>query len=524
MWLLIVVLTVNVKYIRCENSTIKPNVANNSSCKLYNVTDPLHMKSSCGDNEIIYLFIKDSHLHSFPRVFEHFPELQSVDVSDAGIDHIDTTTFEAATHLLTLDMNGSNMTTLKSMLFSHANNLTSFDMANSSIVTVEKHAFQGLSNLRKLDLSYNKIVKLDAEIFQPLSRLDTLRLINNKVQVIDEGLFKHNANLRWVYFSHNEIIVVAPNSFIHCPLIELDLSWNQLRDVDLTTMKYLKTLYVTNNQLNALSVPPTVNELHAENNSIAVIDADERNELLRLFLGSNRFTNLQNLTNFVKLQFLDLSVNHFRTIAFGELKRLTQLKELKLCGNKLSQINIDDMVVTLPKLKIIELSTKHWSDAYVEKLQTELKNHSIELGQDRTVIDDDDDAPIVTTTRPSTVTDKTTIAPVIPTQTPGDVESRLNDIDRRLKELERRIADDKKTDDRLTVVEGKLTTSNAANSARFDQMLSTFKAYEALLIILFVSCMMFVLYNVIVYAKSYLSGMRYRRAQSHDPIFSEQDL
>lgn len=521
-WLLIVVLTVNVNYIRCDNSTIRPNNANNSSCTLRNVTDVV-TKSSCGDNEILFLFIKDSHIHKFPHVFEYFPKLQSVDISGAGIDHIDTTTFETATQLTSLDMNGSNMPTLYSHLFSHASNLTSFNMASSNISIIERNAFQGLANLKRLDLSNNKIVQLDAELFQPLSRLDTIRLTNNKVQVIDPDVFKHNANLKWVYFSSNDIIIVDRDSFVHCQLILLDLGVNKLQDVDMTSMKYLKTLIVANNRLTTLSIPSTVDELHAENNSISVIQSETKNELTRLFLSSNRFTNLRALTNLNKLQFLDLSNNHLRQIEFSDLKTLSELKEFKLTGNKLSTIRTDDVVTNLPKLKMIELSTKHWDNSYVDQLANDLKNHSIVLGQDRSIISDDDDITTSTTTIPSSI-------PSIPTRTPNDdnVERRLNDIDRRLDDVVSRMVDGKKMDDRFADMrrdfDDKLTKSNAVSKARFDSMMSTFKAYEALLITIFVACLMVLLYKVISYSKALLSGMRYRRTQSHDPIFSEQDL
>lgn len=511
---------------------MKPNIARNFSCTVHGVTDMDKIKSSC-DNETIDLFVKDSQLHSFPHVFEYFTKLQSIDLSNSGIQHIDSTTFDGAIHLTSLDMDGSNIQTLQNHLFSHANNLTSFDMGNSSIVQVEKHAFHGLSNLKRLDLSNNKIVALDADIFQPLSLLETIRLTNNKIEIIDVDTFKNNVHLRWAYLSSNKIFSVDANAFIHCKLISLDLGYNQLTDLDMTTMKYLKTLIVANNKLNILKVPPVIREVHAENNSIAVISSEERSELVGLYLSSNYFTNLLNLTNFKKLQFLDLSNNHFRNIEFSNLKSLDQLKELKLTGNKLSEIKVDDVVTNLPNLSIIELSTKHWSDAYIKQLENDLKNHTIELGQDRNVIPDDDDHQNTTTVRPNTV--PTTMNPPIPTQTPntGDIERRLDEIGRQLRDLENRLsanqaANSRKIDDGFNdvriYVEDKMKQANEDHSAKYDATMSTFKAYEALVIIMFVSALSFILYKVVVYAKDMLNGMRYRRAQSRDPIFSEQDL
>lgn len=89
-------------------------------------------------------------------------------------------------------------------------------------------------------------------------------------------------------------------------------------------------------------------------------------------------------------------------------------------------------------------------------------------------------------------------------------------------------ANSKKYDDRLndmqSDVNDRIVKSNAANNAKIDAMMSTFKLYEAFVIIMLLSCLSFVLYKLVVYGKNALSGMRYRRAQSSDPIFSEQDL
>lgn len=148
------ILTVKVNDGRCatiENATIKPS-ATVKTCTLANITYSQLTSSSC-DTAINYLFIKNSSFDSLPPIFDFFPNLLSVDVSSAGIQHIHTTTFDLATHLVTLDMDESNMPTLASNLFTRMNNLTILDMANSSIEIVEKYAFNGLSNLKRLDLS-----------------------------------------------------------------------------------------------------------------------------------------------------------------------------------------------------------------------------------------------------------------------------------------------------------------------------------------------------------------------------------
>lgn len=505
------------------NSTMIPT---SSSCTSFNATDLLKIKSSC-DKQISILFVKDSHFHTFPHVFEYFENLKSLDISDADIEHIEIpTTFERAVHLTYLDMAGNNLKTLQSYVFTHLNNLSTLDIAHNTINTMEKHAFHGLSNLLQLELSYNNILHLDADIFQPLSRLQTIRLNNNRIQVIDKELFQNNIHLKWAYFASNEIIIVDPNSFTHCHLTSLDLGFNNLTEVDASTSKYLKTLIVANNQLSTLTVPLTVDEVYAANNQISSINS-ETNELKRLYLSSNCFSNLRNLTNLKKLDFLDLSNNHLRNVQFSDLNGLSQLKELKLTLNKLSEINANDVATNLPRLSVIELSTKHWPDTYIEKLKDELKNRSIDLGQDRADIPDND-AKILTTTPPSRVTTKSTT----PTKTSNPTEAPTDNIDRKLEEIQKRLNDldskidssAKRIDDRLSEMNKTMDAKIMKSSAELNATVSSFKTYETLMIIMFVTGLLAILYQVIIYSRSWYSGTRYRRSQSHDAIFSEQDL
>ncbi|XP_037039132.1 carboxypeptidase N subunit 2-like [Bradysia coprophila] len=529
---LMVILAVND--VRCastmENATIKPAAEKITviSCTLTNITDSQPVKPSSCYQRITYLFIKNSRISVFPHIFDYFPNLQSVDISSAGVEHIESTTFDSATHLDVLEMGNSNMQTLPNNLFTHVNNLTSLDLSNSSIEIVEQFAFHGLSNLKRLDLSGNKIVSLDRQLFLPLSRLQSIRLSNNKIQVIDRDLFMHNSRLMSVYLSSNDIISVDPNAFMNCILVSLDLGSNQLNDLDLTTIKYLKELIVNDNQLHVLRIPSVTEKIEAKNNSIVAIESDETNKLVQLYLSANHFTNFSSLTILNKLQFLDLSANHIRNFAFSDVKALTQLKELQLCRNKLPEIKVEDVVTNLPKLKILELSTKHWSDSYVEQLQTDLKGHGIYLGQNRDVLPDDD-SPVVPTIRPTPVPSRTTVNPAFTTPNSGNVEPLLKEIQKQLSDLEYRMganaaADSKKMDRQLAGVEDKLMKSNEANDAKLEVLRSSFKVYEVLVIIMAVCVFVFLLFKLVVYSKRMLNGMQYRRAQSSDPIFSEQDL
>lgn len=174
---------------------------------------------------------------------------------------------------------------------------------------------------------------------------------------------------------------------------------------------------------------------------------------------------------------------------------------------------------------MIELSTKHWSTTYIKQLQDELLVHNIKIFQDRSDISNDHscgDAKIVTPITPSTEPTRTNTSTEPPNL--NYIEKRLEDITRRLIDLEMAKSngsmDAKKIDDRLKEMDDKMVKSNSDISA----MSSTSKTYETLTIIMFVVGLMVLIYNGIVYSRTWVSGMRYRRAQSRDGLFSEQDL
>lgn len=531
-WLLFFSLTVN--YVRCastiENATVNPAANKVKSCTLTNITDLQQIIKSACDSNIAYLIIRTSQFRVFPRIFDNFQNLLSVDVSSAGIQSIESTTFNSAIHLNVLEMGKSNMHTLVSNLFTHVNNLTSLGISNSSIEIVENFAFNGLSNLYTLDLSGNKILSLDRQLFQPLTRLKTIRLNDNKIEVISRDLFMHNSQLIEVYLSNNDIISVDPDSFTNCKLMSLDLGSNQLSQLDLTAIKHLKELNINNNQLDVLHVPSAVERLHAKNNSITVIHSDENNSLEWLYLSSNHFRNISDLVHFTKLEFLDLSSNHLQNFPFAAVKALTQLKELQLSGNKLPEINAEDVVTNLPKLHFIELYTKHWSRSFVDQLNDDLKSHNVRMSQDQNDMPDDDSS-VIPSTRPMPVTPRTTVYPAFTTQSPNtrNVEQQLNEIRKQLSELEYKVGanaemDSKKIDNSLADVREQLMKSNAANDAKLEVLRSSFKVYEVLVIMMAACVTVFVVYKLVIHSRRMLNGMNYRRTQSSDEIFSEQDL
>lgn len=235
-------------------------------------------------------------------------KLKSVPMVPAGIkylylrynqiDHIDEKAFENVTDLewLILDHNLLENSKIKGKVFSklkqlkklhiNHNNLTesvgplpkslqelqlthnkitklgSFDgMINLTSIHLQYNqlkedavsaSLKGLKSLDYLDLSFNQLSKLPSGL--PAS-LQTLYLDNNKISNIPDEYFKRFRGLQYLRLSHNELADsgVPGNTFNVSSLLELDLSYNQLKNIP-TVNENLENYYLEVNQLEKFDV------------------------------------------------------------------------------------------------------------------------------------------------------------------------------------------------------------------------------------------------------------------------------
>ncbi|EPY84072.1 lumican [Camelus ferus] len=113
-------------------------------------------------------------------------------------------------------------------------------------------AFKGLKGLEYLDLSFNQMTKLPSGL--PVSLL-TLYLDNNKISNIPDEYFKRFNGLQYLRLSHNELADsgIPGNSFNLSSLLELDLSYNKLKNIP-TVNENLENYYL---EVNELEKQPT---------------------------------------------------------------------------------------------------------------------------------------------------------------------------------------------------------------------------------------------------------------------------
>ncbi|XP_015790931.1 chaoptin-like [Tetranychus urticae] len=204
-------------------------------------------------------------------------------------------------------------------------NLEELDFSSSSIEDISWDAFMFSPSLKLLNLSSNYIRRLDTQTFRPLGR---------SLEVLDltSGL---------------------STSTLSC-------------DIFIHTLESLRSLYLADNGLSALSSPHcfsglrSLNLLSLEYNNLSRLPASlfhPLTSIVHLLLSFNRLTIIESETFKMmdKLVYLDLSYNSITTLRSGSFTELTLITEINLEGNNIETIEKDSFVI-LPRLARLNLS------------------------------------------------------------------------------------------------------------------------------------------------------------------------
>ncbi|XP_004872508.1 podocan-like protein 1 isoform X4 [Heterocephalus glaber] len=193
---------------------------------------------------------------------------------------------------------------------------------------------------RYLSLQNNQLRELPYNELSHLSALRTLNLHNNFIS--SEGLpdeaFESLGQLQHLYVAHNQLSV-APQ-FLPRSLRVADLAANQVTEIFSLTFgekPALRSVYLHNNQLGNAGLPP---------------DAFQGSEAITtLSLSSNRLSYLPPSLP-TSLERLHLQNNLISKVPRGALSRQTQLRELYLQHNQLTDSGLD--ATTFSKLHSLE--------------------------------------------------------------------------------------------------------------------------------------------------------------------------
>uniref|UniRef100_A0A8C5W5Y3 Biglycan n=1 Tax=Leptobrachium leishanense TaxID=445787 RepID=A0A8C5W5Y3_9ANUR len=213
------------------------------------------------------------------------------------------------------------------------------DLQNNKITEIKKDDLKGLTKLYALVLVNNKISKINEKAFEPLNKLQKLYISKNNLEEIPKNLPVSLVELR---IHENKIKKVPKDVFnglknMNC----IEMGGNPLENggIEPGAFDGLKLNYLRISEAKLTGVPkdlpPTLNELHLDNNKIQAIE-------------------MEDLIQYSNLYRLGLGFNNIRVIENGSLSFMPLLRELHLDHNKVSKVPPG-----LPDMKFLQVVYLH---------------------------------------------------------------------------------------------------------------------------------------------------------------------
>jgi Leucine-rich repeat (LRR) protein len=265
---------------------------------------------------ILNLSILESKFSHLPtNLMKIMPYLLQLIVKNCSLEYINPKLFGTTDgglfipNLQTLILSDNQLTRIDNFSFSRCNNLEYLYIENNLISSIMKEAFSRLFSLSSLNLAYNRLTTLDEHVFVPLQKAINLNLSFNQLS--------------------------DPASVCHLKQLQtLDLSFNKKIDISGLSVQGL------GDELTSLSL-----------NGISTKHSDDF---------------LNHLSQFNQLISMYINENFINHLNFERFENFSNLKQLSVFGNNLTEIPYTQMKNKFPGLRGIEIGDNPWECSYLE--------------------------------------------------------------------------------------------------------------------------------------------------------------
>lgn len=259
------------------------------------------------------------------NLFSKLKKAEKVEMNKAGLKRLDAKRFPEDSALKVLEMRYNNLTSIEYDLCSNARKIKEVDFSYNQITDVDKMAFAGCwTSLQKIVLESNKIRSIS---FGNVTFLD----------------------LKYINLQLNKIVRLDCNSFPTTrtpPVLDLDVSYNELENIDFNCDKYYDELnvHVDQNNLESITFPASqmvtnLRQMSANQNQISSISIQMNMEELKWFsISANKLVDLSEISRCSVLETLDLSYNSIEYLDARSFHKMSHIQQLNLEGNNISEI------------------------------------------------------------------------------------------------------------------------------------------------------------------------------------------
>lgn len=351
----------------------------------------------------IYLDLSLNSISYLPeKIFDHHPQLTSVNLARNTIGSVSPKVFVPLTQLRKLFLEENNIVVINSGLFSSLEKLEILRLDGNKIEDVHNTSFENLVSLEELYLRDNHLDEIPSLLFSKTTKLRVLDLSDNLIEYIHDGTFTHLRNLELLSLAKNRIRTLQSFSLSGpVNLKELSLRSNKLsvlRATDLDAVRFsLRELDLSSNILSTLTsnvfrgMGNLVNLNISENNVELINDSAFFGlSLDKLLLNSNKLTQLwrSSFRGVQRIAYLDFSSNEISRIETGAFDSFNEfIFVLDLTRNKLTKLQYG-MVRELKSLQVLRLAHNE-IDEVVNTAMKDLTNlQELDIGKNKfTVID-----------------------------------------------------------------------------------------------------------------------------------------